>query len=343
MATGIRTVISTGDKDMAQLVNDHVSLVNTMSNEVLDEAGVLAKFGVPPSRIIDYLSLIGDTVDNVPGVPKVGPKTAVKWLTEYDSLDNIIASADKIGGVVGKTCAIRCSGCRWRASWSPSNVMLALDVGPADLAPLPQDVPSWPSCSNALNSRPGCARFRALLFDYQCQRALPARLQRPSRAVCRAALISVQWPSGTYVTILTSAQLDEWLAKLDAAEIAAVDTETTSLDPLQAKIVGISFGVQPIRPAYLPLAHRAPGAPQQLDFDATLAKLKPWLENPGQAKLGQNLKYDQHVFANHGIALAGIAHDTCCSPMCWKATKPTIWTIWRSAAGRDHHQLRAGV
>jgi DNA polymerase-1 len=306
---GIRTVISTGDKDMAQLVNDHVSLVNTMSNEVLDEAGVLAKFGVPPNRIIDYLSLIGDTVDNVPGVPKVGPKTAVKWLTEYDSLDNIIACADKIGGVVGQNL-------RDTLPWLPMARQLVtikcdvpLEVGPADLAPLPQD--------NAKLAE----LFERFEFKTWLREIQGAGLQaNTSAASSQAASQSQSGVQGgfdfgavaerQYVTILTSAQLDEWLAKLDAAGIAAVDTETTSLDPLQAKIVGISFSVSANQAAYLPLAHRAPGAPQQLDFDASLAKLKPWLENPAKKKLGQNLKYDQHVFANHGIALAGIAHDT---------------------------------
>ncbi|MEO1766511.1 DNA polymerase I [Thiobacter aerophilum] len=291
---GMRTVISTSDKDMAQLVDPHVTLVNTMTNETLDEAGVLAKFGVPPERIVDYLALIGDSVDNVPGVDKVGPKTAVKWLTQYGSLDNLIAHADEIGGVVGENL-------RRARPWLPRARELltirrdiALPVHVTDLAPREPD-------------REGLRRLFTRFGFKGWLRELNASDATPDEEGVESAGTASE---GEYETLLTQAQLDAWLARLDTAELVAVDTETTCLDPMRARLVGIAFSTGPHAAAYLPLTHRYPGAPAQLDLDQVLARLKPWLENPAKRKLGQNLKYDKHVFANHGIRLEGIAHDT---------------------------------
>ena len=305
---GVYTVISTGDKDITQLVNAQVTLVNTMSNEKLDAVGVERKFGVGPERIVDYLTLIGDAVDNVPGVPKVGPKTAVKWLTQYETLDNLIGHAGEIGGVVGENL-------RKSLDWLPKARELLtikcdvkLPVGLEDLAPAPRDPAKlailfdrfgFKSWKRELEGRGNDAGNREkAAFDTAGGTALVSHDPQFARRDRR------------YETILAAAQLDTWLAKITAAPLVSVDTETTSLDPMRARLVGISFSVEPGHAAYLPLAHRYAGAPQQLDPDSVLARLRPWLENESCAKLGQNLKYDSHVFANHGIRLAGIAHDT---------------------------------
>ncbi len=289
----IRSIVSTGDKDMAQLVNDHVTLVNTMSEETLDEAGVTTKFGVPPKRIIDYLTLIGDTVDNVPGVPKCGPKTAVKWLAEYDSLDNLVAHADAIKGVVGDNL-------RAARDWLPQAralITIKTDVAlPFELDSLtlqPRDVDTL---------RPLFERyvFRAWLRELDA-----ATTDRPA--------IPEQDNSGDhrarYETILTEAALDAWIARLEAAPAFALDTETTGLNAMQAELVGISFATAAGVAAYVPLAHHYAGAPEQLNRDATLAKLKPLLENPAPKIIGQHLKYDRHIFANYDITLGGIEHS----------------------------------
>ena len=305
-AQGIDVVISTGDKDLAQLVAPHITLVNTMSNEKLDEAGVLAKFGVPPGRIVDYLTLVGDAVDNVPGVAKVGPKTAVKWLAQYDSLDGVIAAAADIGGVVGE------------------NLRQALDFLPlgrrlvtvrCDLE-LPQTIAEL--APHAMERE----RLVELFTRYEMKSWLkevqgePAPDEAPTAASQAAPLPMPDLLADDgahragYETILDWATFDRWLAKIEATPLTAIDTETTSLDPFAARIVGISFAVAPGEAAYLPLAHDYAGAPAQLPCDQALTRLKPWLESPLYAKIGQNLKYDEHVFANHGIALAGVAHDT---------------------------------
>ncbi len=317
-AAGWKTVISTGDKDLAQLVNDHVTLINTMSNETLDVAGVLAKFGVPPDRIVDYLSLIGDTVDNVPGVNKVGPKTAVKWLQEHGSLDGVIAAAPAMKGAVGEHL-------RAALDWLPMGRKLVTVVTDHDMSP---HVEKWPAL-DALALRPvdharllefykrygfrgwreeiekqlgataaptpGAAGANRGLFDDAPEAAAPA--PAPAQA-------------GQYDTIFTFEQLDAWIAKLQAAELSALDTETDSLDAMRARIVGISFAVEPGKAAYVPLRHDYPGAPDQLPFDEVIARLRPWLENPAAKKVGQHIKYDSHVFANIGIVVQGWAHDT---------------------------------
>ena len=313
---GIKVIISTGDKDISQLVNEHVTVVNTMrdafrrTDEVLDIAGVTNKFGIPPSLMIDYLTLIGDTSDNVPGVEKVGPKTAVKWLTQYGSLDNIVAHADEITGVVGENL-------RKALPWLPTGrelITIRCDVGIQenlhDLAPKSPDNAKLAELYARFD-------FKTWLRELGNDAVAPAP-QANSSAPSRAPVLDIpnELPAfqavttRAYETILTSAQLDAWLGKLQQAELVCFDTETTSLDPMQAKIVGMSFSVEAGAAAYLPLKHDYFDAPDQLPFEATLAKVKPFLENATIKKVGQNLKYDKHVLANHNIQLNGIAHDT---------------------------------
>ena len=290
---GIHSIVSTGDKDMAQLVNDQVTLVNTMSEETLDAAGVATKFGVPPERIIDYLTLIGDTVDNVPGVAKVGPKTAVKWLAEYGTLDNLMAHADEIKGVVGDNL-------RAARDWLPrarALLTIKMDVAlPFDF----DDLVLKPRDTDAL---------RALFERYEFR----TWLRELDAAATASPEVTEQDESGEhrvhYETILTEAQLDAWIARLDAAPAFAFDTETTSLNAMQAELVGMSFAIGHGEAAYLPLAHHYAGAPAQLDRDGVLAKLKPLLEHREPKIVGQHLKYDRHILANYGITLGGIEHS----------------------------------
>jgi DNA polymerase-1 len=299
VAGGHRVVISTGDKDLAQLVNAQVTLVNTMSNEVLDEAGVLAKFGVPPSAIVDYLTLIGDAVDNVPGVDKVGPKTAAKWIAEHGSLDGVIAAAGGIKGVAGENL-------RAALDWLPTGRKLITVVTDCDLA---GHVPGWPALEGlALKAvqREGLLDFYGRYGFKSWKRDLETQM---GPAAAPAAVVSAP-VAREYETITDAARLQAWIGRLLAAELCAVDTETDSLDPMAARIVGISFAVEPGRAAYVPIAHAGPDAPEQLPMAEVLAALKPWLEDATRPKVGQNLKYDLHVLANHGITLRGVAHDT---------------------------------
>ncbi|MDO9221688.1 MAG: DNA polymerase I, partial [Thiobacillus sp.] len=290
----VRSIVSTGDKDMAQLVNDHVTLVNTMSEETLDIPGVNAKFGVPPERIVDYLTLIGDSVDNVPGVAKVGPKTAVKWLAEFGTLDNLVAHADAVKGVVGENL-------RAARDWLPqARVLITIKTDVA--LPFTLDALTLQArdiaAQRALFERFG---FRAWLRELDAAATdLPAVPEQDTSGDHRAR----------YETILTEAQLDDWIARLTAAPAYALDTETTGLDPMQAELVGLSFAITPGDAAYLPLGHCYAGVPAQLDRAAALAKLKPLLENPAPRIIGQNLKFDRHIFANAGIALGGAIDDT---------------------------------
>ena len=298
---GIETLISTGDKDLTQLVNPLVRWYNTMSNELLDEAGVAAKFGVPPERIIDYLALVGDTVDGVPGVAKCGPKTALKWLAQFGSLDGIIAHADEIGGVVGQNL-------RDHLEFLPLGRKLVTVV---------RDLPDLPAPATLTTSARDTATLRELYTRYQFRTwlgeiggpgaaaAVPARESTPEPAAPPAPAMAVH-----YETVLTWPQFEAWLARIEAAELTALDTETTSLDSFAARIVGISLSVEAGTACYIPLAHTAPGVADQLPREEVLARLKPWLEAADKPKVLQNAKYDQHIFANHGIALAGIVHDT---------------------------------
>ena len=311
---GLDTVVSTGDKDLAQLVNDRVTLVNTMSNEKLDREGVIAKFGVPPERIVDYLTLVGDTVDNVPGVEKVGPKTAVKWLTQYGTLDGVVEHAKDIGGVVGENL-------RRTLDWLPQakhlvTVKCDCDLS-AHLSSIDQQLMNRPEDNEALREFFTRMGFRTWLREINAERQTPAASLAPQNPVGDAqgglfpADAMPDAPAEVhYDTVFTEVQLQQWLEKIEAASLTAVDTETTSLEPMHASLVGISLCVEPGSAAYIPLAHNYPGAPDQLARERVLEILRPWLENPAKPKLGQHMKYDSHVFANHGVALQGIVHDT---------------------------------
>ena len=305
-AQGIHVVISTGDKDLAQLVTPLITLVNTMSNETLDEAGVLAKFGVPPGRIVDYLSLVGDTADNVPGVTKCGPKTAVKWLTQYGSLDGVMAAAGDIGGVVGENL-------RRALDFLPLGRKLVTVCCDLDLPKKVGDL--RPHGVDRTQLAELFARYEMKSWLREVLSAAEETAPAPDKAASQPAPLAADLLSdgshrAGYATILDWPSFDLWLQKIETATLTAVDTETTSLDPFAARIVGISFAVAVGEAAYLPLAHDYAGAPAQLDCAQALARLKPWLEAPEHAKIGQNLKYDEHVFANHGIQLAGVVHDT---------------------------------
>ena len=287
---GIATLISTGDKDMAQLVDAHITLVNTMSDSVLDPAGVKEKFGVPPERIVDYLSLMGDSVDNIPGVPKCGPKTAAKWISEYGSLDGVIANADKIKGKIGESLRESLDQLPLSRALTTIKRDVALDFAPQDLTPSAADVDTLRDWYERIESRRLLATLNA-----DGDAATPGATPGTAR---------------DYQVIVDDAGLDAWIERLAKAELFAFDTETTSLDYMRAEIVGVSFAIEPGEAAYVPLAHDYPGAPDQLDRDQVLVKLKPLLEDADRPKLGQNLKYDISVCANHGIQMRGVAHDT---------------------------------
>jgi DNA polymerase-1 len=289
---GFDVIISTGDKDMAQLVNEHVILENTMNNVRLDVQGVIEKFGVRPDQIIDYLALIGDPVDNIPGVPKVGPKTAAKWLEQYGTLDNLIANADQITGKIGENLRASLDQLPLSKQLATIKCEVELPYNIDDLERKPVD----PAELKTLLSEFG---FTTWLKALGSEKAAPA-VSAPETAPGKSE----------YETVLSEKQLERWLAKLDEAELFAFDTETTSLDYSKARIVGVSFAVEPGQAAYVPLAHDYPGAPEQLDKTRVLERLRPLLENPCKAKLGQNIKYDMHVLANEDIALQGITHDT---------------------------------
>ncbi|MRR51940.1 MAG: DNA polymerase I [Rhodocyclaceae bacterium] len=318
-AAGGHCVVSTGDKDLAQLVNPRVKLVNTMNNEILDENGVLAKFGVPPERIVDYLTLVGDTVDNVPGVAKVGPKTAVKWLTQYGSLDGVVAHAAEIGGVVGENL-------RQHLDFLPLGRKLVTVACDLDL-PLTVDALQPEPADNArLAELFARLEFKTLLREVQGGGLTAFAPPGSTSAAPAMALAPLTENSREhYETLLASADLERWLEKVCGADLTALDTETTSLDAMEARLVGISLAVErqgKVEAAYLPLGHDYAGAPEQLSLDAALATLKPWLESADHAKVGQHLKYDRHVFANHGIELRGIRDDTLLASYVLESDKP---------------------
>ncbi|QRQ88303.1 DNA polymerase I [Cupriavidus oxalaticus] len=326
---GVRTVVSTGDKDLAQLVNDQVTLVNTMSGEVLDPPGVAAKFGVPPERIIDYLSLIGDAVDNVPGVPKVGPKTAVKWLAEHGSLDGVMAAAPGMKGVVGENL-------RNTLDWLPMARRLVTVKTDCDLSKSVADFHALRETGEDKDKLVDFFQrygFKTWLREATGERLPDARAQARARAAAApsqgglfdapaaAAGSAVQATEDSapteirYETVTTQGVLDDWMRRIEAAPLVAIDTETDSLDPMQAQLVGISLSATPGEACYIPVAHRGPdvaGLPEhgQLSREFVLERMRAWLEDASRPKLGQNLKYDIHVFANHGVTLRGVAHDT---------------------------------
>jgi DNA polymerase I len=295
---GIDVVVSTGDKDMAQLVSDHVTLINTMTETRMDRDGVVEKFGVTPEQIVDYLALVGDKVDNIPGVNKCGPKTAVKWLQSYENLDNVIEHADEIKGKIGEYLREATETLPLSRELATIRTDVELDFGLEDLKLREQDDP----------------QLLELFKEYEF-RTWIAKLEEGETPSTGTAQSSDEKPSPEtgkkdHSVITDQKALDQWLERLKSAELFAFDTETTSLRYMDAEIVGVSFAIEPGEAAYVPLGHDYIGAPEQLGRDEVLNQLKPLLEDPGLSKVGQNLKYDKNVLANHGITLEGIAEDT---------------------------------
>ncbi len=311
-AAGLQVVISSGDKDLAQLVTPRIAIIDTMSGKRRDLAGVQAEFGVAASQMLDYQTLVGDAVDNVPGVDKVGPKTAAKWLAEYGSLDAIVAQAGQIKGAAGENL-------RAKLDWLPTGRDLLRIRTDCDLNGHVEGLPALDSIAARAPNTAALADFyqnfgfRTLIKTLQGGGAAPKPVAKSAPAADLFADAPASSRAGSalnYDTVLDWPMFERWLARIDAAELTALDTETTSIDEMQARIVGISFSVAPGAAAYIPLAHEGPDAPTQLPMDEVLARLKPWLENPAKKKLGQHIKYDRHVLANHGIEVAGYAHDT---------------------------------
>jgi len=300
----IKTVISTGDKDMAQLVNQHVTLINTMSNTLTDVAAVHEKYGIGPNRIIDYLALMGDKVDNIPGVPSVGPKTATKLLQQYDSLNGVIAHADEVQGKMGEK--LRETAPQLPLSYELATIKLDVD--------LEGDTPNN-LIAQGIQYETLLGLFQHLEFKTWTSELVQknnsgnmAATAAPKESDNPAPIQTVV--EQNYETILTEERLQHWLNALKLSSLFAFDTETTSLDYLNARIVGLSFAIEIGTAAYLPLKHDYLGAPTQLNFERVLSLFKPLLEDPKQHKVGQNLKYDRHILLNHGIDLQGIEHDT---------------------------------
>ncbi len=318
---GMQVVISSGDKDLSQLVDERITIIDTMSGKKRDVAGVTAEFGVPPTLMVDYQTLVGDAVDNVPGVPKVGPKTAAKWLMEYGSLDNLLAHAGAIKGVAGENL-------RGALAWLPTGRQLVTIKTDCDLVPHMAGFPAMDAIAVGAEQTDVLADFyqkygfKSLARTLQAAQVQPAGGDLFSQPDASTVAVVAQHREVVYDTILAWEQLDLWLARIEAAPLVAVDTETTSLDELRAEIVGISFSVEPGSAAYIPLAHDGPDAPAQLPLAEVLARLKPWLEDPGRLKLGQHVKYDRHVFANHGIDVRGYAHDTMLESYVLEVHKP---------------------
>ncbi|HUW53929.1 MAG TPA: DNA polymerase I [Rhodanobacter sp.] len=324
-ALGIEVLISTGDKDMAQLVGPHVTLINTMSNTVTDSAGVMEKFGVRPEQIVDFLALTGDAVDNVPGVPKCGPKTAAKWLAEYATLDGVMANAGQIGGKIGESLRATLPQLPLSRELVTIKTDVPLEFGPTDLARREADT----------------AQLRELYTRYEFKTALKD-LDGTSESVGAHSVRESSGDSsgdssevstqehraqgallrdpGEYELVTTWTCFDGWLEKLRNAELIAFDTETTSVDAMRADIVGISFAVALGQACYIPLGHDYPGAPGQLDRDSVLAALKPLFEDAAKAKLGQHAKYDINVLSHYGIAVQGLRHDSMLESYVWNAT-----------------------
>ncbi|MBG9390372.1 DNA polymerase I [Caenimonas aquaedulcis] len=329
----IETVISSGDKDLSQLVNEHVMVIDTMNDRKRDVAGVEAEFGVPPRLMVDYQTLVGDSVDNVPGVDKVGPKTAVKLLQEYGSLDALVERAAEVKGAVGENL-------RRALDWLPRGRALLTIKKDCELAehiaglPSLDDIVIGGQDTEALKGFYERYGFKGLVKQLEVHDVPPELIEEhksgkkvgpgPGAGLFDEPDLSgiSQASNLQYDTIFTWAQFDDWLARLESAELAAVDTETSSLDEMLAEIIGVSFSVKPGEAAYIPLAHSYGDAPEQLPRDEVLAKLKPWLENPERKKLGQHVKYDRHVFANHGIEVQGYVHDTMLESYVLEVHKP---------------------
>jgi len=287
----VRTIISTGDKDLAQIVNKNISLINTMTGKALDPDGVREKFGVPPERIIDFLALVGDSIDNIPGIPGVGPKTAAKWLQKYGALDDIIRHADEIGGKAGDNLRSNFEQLHLSKKLVTLRSDLQLDIEFDQLCRSEPDYQTLAEC------------FRKLGFKSWLS-------QLPDAVKKNGPPDTESGKSVRYETIFSREDLSVWLQRLQAADLVSFDTETTSLDYMQAEIVGISVATEELHAAYIPLSHTYPGAPEQLPREDVLEQLRPLLSSPTICKLGHNLKYDRNVLLNHGIELNGIRHDT---------------------------------
>ena len=284
----MKVLISTGDKDMAQLVNEHITLINTMTDTVMDVDGVIEKFGVRPDQIIDYLALVGDTSDNIPGVPKCGPKTAVKWLASYDSLQGVMNRAEEVKGKVGEYL-------RESMTFLPMSY---------ELATIKQDVPLEQAVDDLKISKPDEPGLKELFTD------LEFKLWVEELSGVASGASDPDAATGDYEVIFSEEELDRWIEKLSAASCFAFDTETTSLDYMKAELVGVSFACVAGEAAYVPMNHDYEGAPTQLSTDLVLQKLRPLLEDPSRVIIGQNLKYDMSVLARYGVTLAGIGFDT---------------------------------
>jgi len=344
---GIEVIVSSGDKDLAQLVDEHITIIDTMNGKRRDLAGVEAEFGVPARLMVDFQTLVGDAIDNVPGVEKVGPKTAAKWLQEYGSLDAVVASADQIKGVAGENL-------RKALAWLPTGRQLLTIKTDCDLDAWIAGLPRLDAIAIGAPDVPRLKDFYELYGFKGLARTLetapPAATNAPDVAMpgqsgdlfadhsASPVAEAAQHRSVVYDTILNWADFDQWMQRLQAAELVAIDTETTSLDEMRAEIVGISFSVQAGEAAYIPLAHAGPDAPEQLPLADVLARLKPWLEDGKRHKLGQHVKYDRHVFANHGIEVQGYAHDTMLQSYVLEVHKPHNLT---SLAQR--HTGRSGI
>ena len=308
----IEVLISTGDKDMAQLVNPHITLINTMTGSRYDREGVKTKFDVYPEQIIDYLSLVGDNADNIPGVPKVGPKTAAKWLGEYQSLDNLLANADKVTGKVGDNLRASTELLELSRKLAKIDCSVALDVTPEALKSQPPTVDELRKIYKHYELNALLRQLESTLSPAPLPQAGEENADAPSlpSPAGGGGLETETQIQGEYETILTQAQLDAWLEKLRNADVFAIDTETTSLDYMFAELVGIAMSAEAGKAAYLPLAHSYPGAPEQLNREDVLRQFKPLLESQQHAKLGHHLKYDAHIFANYGIDVKGMRYDS---------------------------------
>ncbi len=347
---GIEVIVSSGDKDLSQLVNQHITIIDTMNGKRRDVAGVTAEFGVPPELMVDFQTLVGDAVDNVPGVTKVGPKTAAKWLMEYGSLDALMEKSHEIKGVAGENL-------RAAADWLPQGRRLVTIKKDCDLSSYIDGLPAMNNIAYQAVNTPAIIDFYTKFGFKGLIRTLEAKSDEEDTKVAAKSKKTAASDPGlfdepaaepatkytvdedlelsdqqlrasskistlVYETVLTWESFDKWLAKALAADLVAVDTETTSLDEMRAQIVGISLSVAPGEAAYIPVAHIYPGVAEQLPRDEVLEKLKPWLENPAYKKLGQHVKYDRHVFANHDIEVQGYAHDTMLQSYVLEVHKP---------------------
>ena len=319
-AQDIEVIVSSGDKDLAQLVNSHITIIDTMNGKRRDVAGVEAEFGVPPQLMVDYQTLVGDVIDNVPGVPKVGPKTAAKWLQQYGSLAGVVAHADAITGAVGENL-------RKSLDWLPLGRQLLTIKTDCDLTGWVNDLPALTALASGSMNKDALFVFYEKYGFKGLARAIGTAKPRSEPDLFDAPVeattaVKSSVTTVAYETLLSWDGLARWLAILEVADLVAVDTETTSLDEMRAEIVGISLSVKPGEAAYIPLAHSYADAPTQLPRAEVLARLKPWLQDASKKKLGQHIKYDRHVFANHGIEVQGYAHDTMLQSYVLEVHKP---------------------